>query len=213
MPYTLHPSKNLRTHYRGWQGNDPMQASFLFVGLDANFAANIDNSLPEIINYLDDGMQWCHGNDEGVHHPFMLHHYHGSGKRYHKKFTEIGFTVARTGCFSFVELLHVPTTGRSNLTLPDLSINHLTELNNIFNAGIAKYVIVCPKVTRLMRLSGIFPHLNPYPLPNDGHLKILRENNDQIMYEMYHLSCYGWQLPILNLQIEQLRNIVQNFMN
>ncbi len=213
MPYILHPSENLRAHFRGWQGNNPMQASFLFVGLDANYEANIDNSLPEIFGYLDDGIQWCQGNDEGVHHPFMLHHYHGSGKRYHKKFTEIGFTVERAHCFSFVELLHVPTMGRSNLKLPDLSINHLAELNNTFDAGIAKYIVVSSKVTKLMRQSGIFPRLNPYPLPNDLHLKVLREENDQIIYEMYHLSCYGWQLPILNMQIAQLREIVQNFIN
>ena len=86
---------------------------FLFVGLDANYSADIENSLPEVFKYLHSGVDFWREN--GVHHPFRLQHYRGSGKKYHDKFAEIGFTPRHAELVSFVELLHVPTTGGRNL--------------------------------------------------------------------------------------------------
>lgn len=211
MPYT--PHEGLRAHFqhRPWQGNDPMLAIFLFVGIDANYDANIHKTLPEIFDYLDDGVHWWQTNKEGVHHPFRLSRYHADGRRYHDKFAEIGFMPENAGLVSFVELLHVPTIGRSALISSDLSVDHLRKLNNIFDNGAAEYIFVSRKVTHLMRQTRTFPRLHPNPLPRDGCLKVLREENGKIIYEMYHLSCYGWQLDVLNRQIAQIREIVRTF--
>lgn len=211
MPYTPHEGLKAHFQHKPWKGNNPMLASFLFVGLDANYDANIHKTLPEIFDYLCDGVRWWQTNKEGVHHPFRLIRYIGDGKRYHDKFAEIGFTPENAGLVSFVELLHLPTIGRSTLLSSDLSADHLRKLNNIFDNGAAKYIFVSRKVTTLIRQTRMFPRLNPYPLPMDGALKVLRKENGKIIYEMYHLSCYGWQLDILNRQITQIRQIVRNF--
>ncbi|OHE27956.1 MAG: hypothetical protein A3J94_12820 [Syntrophus sp. RIFOXYC2_FULL_54_9] len=211
--YKPHKSESLITHFhdKPWQGNDPLLAIFLFVGLDANYDANIDEALPETFDYLDDSVMWWQTNEERVHHPFLLPHYRGSGRRYHVKFAEIGFTPANAGLVSFVELLNIPTTGRSNLILADLCTDYLSELNNKFDTGAARYIFVSRRVTELMRQSKCFSRLLPNPLPMDGDLKVLRNENGQIIYEMYHLSCYGWQLAILNRQIAQIREMLRNF--
>ena len=97
MPYTLHPSKKLVTLFKEkpWQGNRPEKAHFLFVGLGANYSADIEKSLPEVFDHLRSGVEFWRAN--GVHHPFRLQHYRGSGKRYHDKFAEIGFTTDQDG--------------------------------------------------------------------------------------------------------------------
>ena len=188
-----------------------MFASFLFVGLDANYDANIEETLPEIFKYLDNGVNWWQRNPWGVHHPFRLPGFNGDGKRYHDKFAEIGFTQADAQRVSFVELLHLPTTGQSALTRKGLSGAHLLRLNTIFNMGAAQYIFVSRKVTHLMRQimrqTGMFAGLNPDPLPKDGDLKILRQIGGKTIYEMYHLSCYGWQLLTLDKQIAQIRRM------
>lgn len=99
MSYELHPSERLKAHFREkpWQGADPFEALFLFVGLDANYDPSVEKTLPEIFSYLDDGVAFWRQHGEGVHHPFRLPHYSGSGKRYHDKFAEIGLTSEQGG--------------------------------------------------------------------------------------------------------------------
>jgi hypothetical protein len=54
MSYLLHPSEKLNAHFREkpWQGADPFNAHFLFVGLDANYDPEIEEILPEVFEYL-----------------------------------------------------------------------------------------------------------------------------------------------------------------
>lgn len=220
MPYTPHHSPRLIAHFANtpWQGNNPMEAIFLFVGLDANFEASIDETLPlsrrhilsaEVFDYLDNCRDWLDRVE--VHHPFRLPSFDGDGIKYHGTIAEIGFTSRNASLVSFVELLRMPTTGRSNLKLADLSLDYLSDLNNIFVNGEAQYIFVSGKVTKLMRQSNRFPHLKRNPLPIDGDLKVLRNENGKIIYEMYHPSCWGWQQAKLNRQIAQIREIVQNY--
>ena len=217
--YIPHSSKKLIEHFKDkpWQGTDPMRATFLFVGLDANYDANIETMLPEIDPYLNDGVNWWKTNKEGVHHPFRLPCYRGDdGRRYHGKFAEIGFKPENAELVSFVELLHLPTTGRSTLEVNDLldkpeKVKHLLKINDAILNGSARYIFISGSVGRLMRASGKFNRLPQNPLRTDGHLKVLHEANGRIIYEMYHLSCFGWQLVILNAQIAQIHGIVWNF--
>ena len=199
MPYELHPSKRLKAHFqeKPWQGADPFKALFLFVGLDANYDPDIEENLPEVFDYLNDGAAFWRQNGDGNHHPFRLEHYHGNGKKYHNKFNEIGFTAEHADMVSFVELLHLPTTGRSNLSPADLSPEHLRFLNDIFDKGAARYIFLPPKATNLMKRTGHFPWIPRQSGKNHG-LTVLREKNGQTIYGMYHLSCYGWQLSVLD---------------
>ena len=72
--YLLHPSEPLRTAFtvRPYQGEAPENATFLFVGLDANYAADVADSpiFPELLAYLSDGVAFWQRT--GVHHPFLL---------------------------------------------------------------------------------------------------------------------------------------------
>lgn len=211
MPYDLHPSEELRVHFQNkpWQGNDPAKALFLFIGLDANYKNIKDKEiLREILDYHNDGVTYW--RTKGVHHPFMLPHYRGAGKRYHCKFAEIGFAPEDAELVSFVELLHLPTTGTSHLKPADLSTDHLLYLGKILDYGSARYVFLSPGVARLMRQTREFTWLPKNPLRTDGDLSVLCERNGQIVYEVYHLSChYNKQLGKLNKQIAQIRAIMQ----
>ncbi|MHB8883224.1 MAG: hypothetical protein ACYC69_17160 [Thermodesulfovibrionales bacterium] len=210
MSYTMHPSEKLVSMFREkpWQGCNPFTAQFLFVGLDANYAADIETSLPEVFDYLRSGVDFW--QTTGVHHPFRLPQYKGSGKKYHDKFAEIGFTSEYAKLVSFVELLHLPTIGISKLNAGDLSSGHLHSLADIIEHGEAKYIFMSSSVATLMRQTDVFPWVPEKPIRMDGDLAVLRDQNGRTIYSMYHLSCYGWQLEVLNRQIKQVRNIVES---
>jgi hypothetical protein len=146
MPYIPHPSEELKSCFQDkpWQGADPMQAKYIFVGLDANFAINVETQIPEINSYLQDGPQFW--RETGSHHPFVLDAFSGSGKLYHERFAGIGFEPDEADLVSFVELLHLPTIGTSSLNLSDLSSNqskeHLCKLANWFDRGSARYIFL-----------------------------------------------------------------------
>lgn len=223
MSYNCHTSKKLKDCFikKPWQGNNPKKARFLFVGLDANFDA--ESKIPptffkeEILTYLDDGVGYW--QKRGFHHPFMHPDYHGSGRLYHERFAKIGFTRDEADLVSFVELLHVPTTGRSNLNASDLCPDHLCKLADWFDCGSAKYIFfVSSKVTMLMRQKQPSPDLDLLP-PNqmktdDNYkdLKVLRKENGQTIYGIYHFSVhYKKHVIVLERQIAQIREIVRTF--
>jgi hypothetical protein len=91
-----------------------------------------------------------------VHHPFLLDGYTGDGRRYHRNFSRIGFLPAHADPVSFVELMAVPTVGRSVLTTSDLSPHHLKWLDSLILEGPARYVFIPDKVAKLMAQAGFF---------------------------------------------------------
>lgn len=72
--YLLHPSRELQARFsqRPYQGAEPASATFLFVGLDANYAPSIASSasFSSILDYHEDGVAFWRSH--GVHHPFLL---------------------------------------------------------------------------------------------------------------------------------------------
>lgn len=64
--------------------------------------------------------------------------FRGDGRTYHKRFSRIGFDAGDADLVSFVELLRVPTYGRSALNHTDLNNDanraHLNWLGDIFHA-------------------------------------------------------------------------------
>jgi hypothetical protein len=215
MSYIEHPSHVLQNLFarKPWQGADPIEAKYIFVGLDANFALDVETQIPEIVLYLQDGPQFWINTEK--HHPFVLDAYKGSGNLYHKNFELIKFSSAEAEQVSFVELIEVPTTGRNNLTVADLSLNHMNWLRDICDNGNSKYIFIPPAVVRLMKKKELFAWLRRGPIRIEGDFKVLRDSAEpeQVIYEMYHLSNYGRYDAKLMRQIVQLKGIVTSERN
>jgi hypothetical protein len=195
--YQPHPSQNLTEMFRAkpYQGARPESAEFVFVGLDANYDAHIESSpaYPRVLEYHDDGVAfWRHHK---VHHPFLLADYRGDGQRYHRNFARTGFEPEDACRVSFVELLHIPTIGGSELVAEDLDSAHLDWLNAIIQRGAKRNVFLSDKVIRLMidsrRLldSRLFPEL-PKPIANQV-LPQLQKIEETTIYQHLHFSNYG----------------------
>jgi hypothetical protein len=174
-----------------FQGVAPEVAKFIFVGLDANYRADIESHpiFPKIYEYHNDGVSFW--QEYKVHHPFLLQEYSGDGRFYHASFARIGFAPRHAQMVSFVELLHVPTTGRSALTIADLDPAHLERVNHWITHGKAEYVFLSSKVKNLMNASSAFPWLPRNPIDQTGALKVLFRAPQKTVYSHLHFSTYG----------------------
>jgi hypothetical protein len=191
--YVSHPSPELNALFarKPYQGVDPDEATFLFVGLDANYADQIDQHpiFSEIREYHNDGVAFWRKN--GVHHPFLLPSYSGDGQFYHRSFARIGFGVEHANIVSFIELLHVPTVGRSKIAATDLDLSHLKRLNSVILEGAAAHIFLPKGVVLLMRKTGVFPWLENSPIEKSGSLGVLFRNPTKTVYSHLHFSVYG----------------------
>lgn len=156
--YLKHPNKELRELFRSkpYQGQNPEKATILFLGLDANFGADIetDGFFHYIKEYLLDGVAFW--KKYGVHHPFLLDAYPSSdGVRYHKQFSKLGFNSSHAQLISFIELLDIPTVGITTKNTPlfysYLNTDYLRELDEIFLNGNKKLLFISSGVLRAMR--------------------------------------------------------------
>ena len=190
--FTPHPSPILTDHFarKPWQGVEPADARFLFIGLDANYAGDIERSpiFPALLQYHEDGPGFWRGN--GVHHPFLLPCYKGDGRRYHLTFGKIGFQPRHADLVSFIELLHVPTVGRSSLVPGDLRKSHLERVRHGMFAGKARFVFISAGVQRLLAATGMFPEVRQVRC-NFGALRVLHESEDRTVFLHLHFSNYG----------------------
>lgn len=190
--YEAHPSRELNAQFahKPYQGVEPLMATFLFIGLDANYAPDLErsSSFKHVLEYHQDGVAFWHCH--GVHHPFLLPEYRGDGRRYHRTFARIGFTPTQAHLVSLAELLHVPTVGRSKLTPQDLDPLHLRRLNEAILQGNPKHVFLSAGVARLMRASKSFPWL-PKEAGVPGPLRTLYTEPTRTVYLHLHFSNYG----------------------
>jgi len=191
--YRPHPSSTLNRAFaaRPFQGAEPKKANFLFVGLDANYGKDVETSpiFPRLLEYLGDGVQFW--KMHRVHHPFLLREYRGDGRYYHRTFSDIGFGPEHAEQVSFIEMLHVPTVGRSNLTIADLDKDHLARLHDAIEHGDARHIFISPDVAKLMRESSVFPWMPKTPIDTGGPLKIWRKTGSKTIYWHYHFSYWG----------------------
>ena len=190
--YQAHPNRELNASFarRPYQGVQPSTAAYLFIGLDANYAPNIERNpiFPRLLEYHEDAVTFWHRY--GVHHPFLLREYTGDGRRYHRTFARVGFEPKHAALVSFVELLHVPTVGRSQLDPADLHPPHLQMLNSAILEGKPKHIFVSASVARLMQASKAFPWLSKEPT-RLGLLPVLYSGADRKVYLHLHFSNYG----------------------
>ena len=191
--YFPHPSQELNSIFqqKPYQGINPDKAKFLFIGLDANYKKDIEASyfFNKIVEYLSDGVKFWETFD--VHHPFLLPEYKGDGRFYHKSFSRIGFTKENASEVSFVELLHLPTYGRSNLELNDLDKTHLSNINKWILEGEAEYIFIPTSVAKLMQKTNQFDWIPSKPIDNGKHLKLWTKIEHKKIYWHYHFSVYG----------------------
>ncbi len=191
--YATHPSAELNELFvhKSYQGAAPDQAMFLFVGLDANYEPRIDQNaiFSKIREYHHDGVAFW--RKYGVHHPFLLPEYSGDGQFYHRSFARIGFGPQHADLVSFVELLHVPTVGKSALVTTDLDESHLKVLNSAIIEGRAAHIFVPGRVAILMRATGAFPWLTKAPQNKVETLGVLFRNRSKTVYSHLHFSTWG----------------------
>lgn len=210
--YYQHPSNQLKNAFtfKPFQGAEPNSAKFLFVGLDANYARDVDESsiFKLLLSYLEDGVAFW--RTHGVHHPFLLPGYAGDGRLYHKTFSKIGFTSAHASQVSFVELLHLPTYGRSALVPEDLDRKHLASLNAAIIDGQSEYIFIPDGVARLMHATGQFPWLPKSPLSTGGAMKIWLQSGDKTVFWHYHLSVYGKFQELKTKQLLEISDLLNS---
>ncbi|PNG50262.1 MULTISPECIES: hypothetical protein [unclassified Variovorax] len=190
-----HPSQVLNALFRDkpYQGANPKSAKFLFIGLDANYHAEVEDEpiFKKLREYHEDGVAFWRSHQR--HHPFLLEQYpyRGDGRFYHSSFARIGFTPEHASQVAFIELLHIPTVGRSRLVRADLDDAHLSKLSDYVLDGDAEHVFVSKKVARLMHATKRFRWLEKRPLGQFGPLDILYRQETKTVYSHTHFSAYG----------------------
>lgn len=191
--YTTHPSTELNALFaaKPYQGADPVCATFLFVGLDANYDAEIGRSpiFQHLLEYHRDAAAFWRRHK--VHHPFLLPGYTGDGRFYHRTFAKIGFQPRHADQVTFIELLHVPTVGRNKLSAEDLSAGHLELVDRAIRQGSARHIFIPSGVAHLMKASGQFPWLGGNPGEGGDGLPILARLGGRTVYSHLHFSVYG----------------------
>lgn len=211
--YDMHPSGELRRLFerKPYQGADPLTASVLFIGLDANFGADIDSTdvFPRVVEYLSDGVAFW--RTSGVHHPFLLPEYRGDGRFYHRSFARLGFSAALAHRISFVELIEVPTVGTNKLSVHDLNRTHLSRLQRWIESEATKMVFVPSAVGALMFESRAFPWMKRKRPRIDNrlnHLKLWGHVGPAPVYWHYHFSVYGKFEAEKKKQLAEMASIV-----
>ena len=191
--YFPHKNNALRELFllKPYQGSDPDTTQFIFFGLDANYAPDVGDQpcFSEIVAYLEDGVKYW--RQRGYHHPFRHPDYRGDGALYHKRFAEIGFTSTNAESVSFVELIDVPTSGRSNLRSDDLKQSHLDRLRGWVLDGRASNIFIPPGVGRLLRKTSQFSWLPEEAIAHDGSLPVLFRSAQKVVFAPFHFSCVG----------------------
>jgi hypothetical protein len=189
---------------RPYQGHDPEHAEYVFLGLDANLDKGIEESelFPLIHEYLADGVRFW--KKHNVHHPLLLK---GAGRpgakygvKYHRCFQQMLSCVEPASAvraelwskrISFVELLNVPTYGRSGgtnkrrylqyVSNPE-NITHVRRLvEKIFRSTTTKklFVVGITTLKRLVEL-GRTPDLEPLLGPMRSPKKWPKANEERI---------------------------------
>ena len=210
--YKTHPSQTLNDTFdaKPYQGANPMKACFLFVGLDANYAPELERTpiFPQILEYHADGINFW--RKYGVHHPFLLPSYQGDGRFYHKSFSRIGFTSAHADQVSFIELLHKPTVGRNKLETSDLSKRHLKFIDNAIFNGNASHVFIPSGVARLLRTTSYGTWLPSSSVKDEEPLEIWHKKGSVTVYKHLHFSVYGKFENQKQREIESIKSLVMS---
>jgi hypothetical protein len=183
-----HPCPKLNQAYKGYQGQNPYSAKFIFIGIDANFSPDIWNSpspnfFEEVLEYLADGVGYWNKEKPQCpryrHHPFLSPEYgNRPGYKYHRSFSKMlslsNITKEYADKISFIELLSFPTCNTNTQHFIDLFNLYLFE-NKAHLAQIDSWINSSENIKEIF-------------IPISVHTKICELRNQQ------HGS-FGW-LPI-----------------
>lgn len=213
--YHRHHSEILKKLFRAkpYQGAPPDEAKIIFVGLDANFDEDVEEKqpiiFPALVDYLTSGVDYW--KKHGIHHPFLQPEYKGDGRFYHEEFARLRLPKEMAEHISFVELIDVPTTGTSRLSVSDLNPRHLKRLKNWIVGGAAQCVFVSGAAGRLMSQSGEFPDMPRRPRTDSGALKLWADLQGVKVLWHYHFSVYGRYEHRKREQLRQIASIVSEY--
>jgi hypothetical protein len=208
---STHPSRVLNEAFnrKPYQGAAPETAEFVFIGMDANYSADIETCgiFEEVLEYHADGPGFW--RKYGVHHPFLLPQYRGDGRRYHHTFAQIGFRPKHAESVSFIELLDFPTVGRNKLSLEDLTESHLMRIRNVIFNSRARFLFLSAGVLRLLEKTKQFSELSNVKREFSG-LKVLFEDDSRTVFLHLHFSNYGKFELQLQSEARAIATLIQN---
>jgi len=211
MNYGKHANTDLVNLFqkKPYQGQNPESAIIIFVGLDANYSELIlDCFFDEIIEYQTDGIKFW--NKYGKHHPFLLDDYplpkNKDGVHYHRHFAKLKLDKSYATHISFVELLDIPTMGKTDekIFFELLNPKHLAWLDKIFLDGAERAVFLSNSVIVKMKnkqCKGYFDWL-PKKVDNKGFIKKVGNTS---FYKYSHFSAYQ-----IHSEIDEFKKIVLN---
>jgi hypothetical protein len=197
--YARHPSPQLNAIFASQpfphQGQSPEKARVIIFGLDANYSPELSQHaafFERIIEYHRDGVGFWKRHD--VHHPFLLDDYplkkNTGGVPYHRKFTWLGLDSTYANYISFVELLPVPTTGRTESgTFWELfDLGHAKRIDRLVERGERRMVVLSSSVMKgKMRTAakryGVFQWL-----PREFRLGEMARSGETVIYGAPHFS-------------------------
>jgi hypothetical protein len=216
--YQIHPSERLQRLFSDQefphQGQDPRTAKVVFVGLDANYSPDITDGHPffeRIIEYHQDSVKFW--QKHGAHHPFLLPEYpfkkNTGGVPYHRKFGWMGLTPDYAGQISFIELLDVPTTGRTeNDQFWDLfSQEHAKRIDDLVRDRSPRLVMLSRSLTEnYMRKAYKKWHFFQW-LPGQFQLGEMKRVGETVIYGAPHFSSTQYKKEVF----EELGVFIRDF--
>lgn len=163
--------------------------------MDANYSLEITREeafFQEIIEYHRDGVRFW--KERGVHHPFMLDSYplnrNTGGVPYHRKFSWLGLRSEYAEEISFIELLPVPTTGKTEPSAfwAMFDEKHACQIDRLILGGERRLVLLSKTLfSKYMRIArekyGVFPWL-----PSEFKLGPKKTIGETLIYGAPHFS-------------------------
>ena len=216
--YSKHPSKALSDLFknRSFQGQDPNEAKIIFLGLDANFASNVEETgfFSFIKEYLNDGVNFW--GKYHVHHPFLLPNFpKGDGVTYHKRFSKLNLNHYRAKDISFVELLDIPTIGKTNYKQLKqlLNIDYLKKLDKILlNNSHQKILFLSKSVyNQLSKVKNDFDVFKWLLKSKEQEVKKIKLNELKMIYNDDYLKVYihtHFSAAISDNHLKKIRDVL-----
>lgn len=226
MPYEIFQRFRETYENRSFQGKVPEEAKVFFIGIDANYDANMSDDFYDILtNYHQNGaIYWLNNwqnNNNNDHHPFLLPAYgQRAGYLYHCNFRRMKLPANTCAdAISFFELLNVPTSGKrtddpSGLFQQQLHYSlaqgHIRKLRSLLFTGRNKRIFMSNEVIEILcginGQGGIVNRLRNTREPAQNLPDIYNDDaNNIIIYKNLHFSARFHQKQVF----EQLPVIAQ----
>lgn len=220
--YGIHPSSRLLDAFSDqtfpYQGQEPHKAEIIIIGIDANYSSQLSNNanfFEHILEYHRDGVSfWLENN---VHHPFLLESYpfkrNTGGVPYHRKFTWLGLDSNYASKVSFIELLPIPTTGRTSEKIfwELFDLGHAQRIDALIHSQSNKIVIVSSSLLKkFMKVAqkkyGVFDWL-----PNEFHIGIIKTVGRTTIFGVPHFSSTTYKRQVFKQMGNEIKSLCETF--